>query len=329
MNRLAGLPELPQIAAVRIAGRLGMSFFLGYLRIVGEDHDLLDGLILLAIGQANVEHLDREPDPRDQHGDIDDPPSETALRPITVNALAATLRLPFETVRRRVGRLSSTGDCVLVKRGAMLPPRTWASQRWRFRAFTVHQQARNLYLALRDLGVLRPLATRAASRRIPLLALERMAASYALRQLNSLSARLKDPALGLLLIHVIRASTDHLDDTYAEFAEHDDLIGDSLRRPAPIALLASRMGAPYETIRRHSQQLLKDGWIARDSAGGFYLTREMLRAEHWAEARRENVVNLNRLMSSLGEAGILSTWQGSGAPATPIPRRGRMELEIC
>lgn len=193
MNRLAGLPKHSDVAALRIGSRLGMTFFLDYLRIAGDDHDLVDGLILVTVGQANVEHLDREPNPWDRHGDMDDPPPENSLRPITVSAVAATLRIPFETVRRRLARLQSVGACEIAKRGVTLPSATWSSERFRFRAYAVHQQARNLYLGLRDLGLLRPIPASETPRRMPLLALERLSAGYALRQLYSLSALAQDP----------------------------------------------------------------------------------------------------------------------------------------
>lgn len=308
MNRLAGLPELPELVSVRIAGRLGMDFFHSYLRIIGDGHELTDGLLLLSIGQANVEHLDREDDPAARHADIADPPPLEALRPISVNAVAGTLRIPFETVRRRVNRLVATRACLSTPRGVLLPAQTWSSEQHRFRVFAVHQHLRNLYFGLQDLRILRPTRTRSAPERLPLLAVDRLAASYTLRQLNALATHFGDVDLGLLVLQVIRLTTDHLDDTYTEFTQRDDLVTDTLRRPVAVSTLASRLGASGETIRRHAHELTKRGWLARDAKGAVYLTREMLREPRWAAARQENVANLNRLFTGLADAGVLSIW---------------------
>lgn len=127
----------------------------------------------------------------------------------------------------------------------------------------------------------------------------RLAGDYCLRQVTALSRHIADPTVGVLLIHVIRATTEHLDDTFTELSETEDLVRDDLRRPAPLALLTARVGLPSETVRRHLALLRDRGWVARAASGGFYLTREMLRAPPWPEARRENVMNLNRMFDGL------------------------------
>lgn len=295
-----GLPPFPETVAVRIAGRLGMDFFLNILRIVCDGGDLLDGLILLALAQANLGHLDRQPDLQARFAGYDDVLDPALLRPISVNALAASLSQPFETVRRRTLALRQQGACAMLDRGLVIPPEQWMSDRYRAMAFALVQQVERLRVGLRGLGLVPP-STPSPSTRPPRV-VARLAAEYALRQLEAMSEHMADPTVGVLLIHIIRVTTDHLDDTYTELAETQDLVRDDLRRPVSPSVLAARTGIPGETVRRHVRALLTRGWIARTPKGGCYLTREMLRAPPWPQARSQNVANLSRMFARLEAA---------------------------
>lgn len=288
----------PETVVVRVAGRHGMTFFLNVLRIVCDGRDLLDSLILMTIGQANLSHLDRDPRHQALFADYAHPLDPALLRPISTNAVAATLSQPFETVRRRTVKLRSAASCVMTDRGLIIPPEHLVSARAHAVTFAINQQVRILYANLRELGVLR--ATVSLDRSPPRpRAVARLAIDYVLRQLEAMSAQISDPTVGILLIHVIRATTDHLDDTFTEFSETEDLVDDRLRRPASAAFLADRAGLPRETARRHMAELLERGWIAHAPKSGYHLSREMLRSAPWPKARRDNVANLNRMFDAL------------------------------
>lgn len=297
MTTPAILP-FPETVVVRVAGRLGMTFFLNVLRIVCDGRDLLDSLILMTIGQANLGHLDRDVRRQALFADYAQPLDPTLLRPISANAVSAILSQPFETVRRRTVRLRSAAGCVMTEQGLVIPPEHFVSAQTHAVTFAINQQVRILYANLRELGVLR--ARLSLDRSLPRpRAVARLAIDYILRQLEAMSAQISDPTVGILLIHVIRATTDHLDDTFTEFSEIEDLVDDRLRRPASIALLADRAGLPRETARRHMAELLERGWIAQAPKSGYYLSRDMLRATPWPKARQDNVVNLNRMFDAL------------------------------
>ncbi len=297
MTAPATLPY-PENVAIRVAGRLGMTFFLNLLRIFGDERDLLNAVILLAIEVANLEHLDRSPAGRDAFAGYGRPLEPGLIRPITTHALAASLGQPHETVRRRAHALRSAGACAATEQGLVIPVAELMSPRAQANVVAANQQVRALYLALRDLGLIR--ASLALDR--PFMrprAVARLAAIYVLRQLASTNAHFADPTISVLLIHVIRATTEHLDDTFTEVSQTDDLVADHLRRPVSVALLSDRSGIPRETTRRHIAQLYARGWVARKPEGGYYLTREMLRQAPWPAARRENVVNLNWMFDGI------------------------------
>lgn len=297
MTRSTLMP-LPDTVTIRVAGRLGMAFFLDVLRIVCDGRDLLDGLILMTIGQANLGHLDRTPDSPLHFAGYDDNPDAQRLRPISANALAASLGQPFETIRRRTGALRRQGACDTASRGLVIPVARLVSAREQAAVFSINQKVRGLSIALRDLGLLRTAMAFDQPSPHP-RAVARLVVEYVLRQLETMGAHIEDPTMGVLLIHVIRTTTEHLDDTYTELSETEDLMRDELRRPASIIALAARAALPRETARRHLAELASRGWVARADGGGYYLTREMLRATPWPEARRDNVVNLNRMFDGL------------------------------
>lgn len=297
MSHVEALPPFPETVAIRVAGRLGMAFFLDVLRIVCDGRDLLDGLILLTIGHANTEHLDRDATAKGQFDRYDAAPDDAILRAISVSALANSLGQPFETVRRRTATLRKLGHCEQTAKGLVVPVSELASDRMQGAIFAINQKVRGLQLGFQALGLMRAAEQDARVFERPRW-VARLAVQYCLRQLEAMSAHIDDPTVGVLLIQVIRVTTEHLDDTPTELSETEDLVRDDLRRPASVALLAARAGLAPETVRRHLGRLHAQGWVARGT-GGYYLTRDMLRAPPWPQARRDNVANLNRLFTGL------------------------------
>lgn len=290
---------LPDTVKARIAGRLAMDFFLSALRICGDGHELLDGLILLAIRQSNLEHLERRPWLEESFlAAAPEPPAEL-LRPVSISALSNSLHIPFETVRRRLSKFRKAGLCeVRTVGGVVASWRQLTSERARYEAFALRRLLVTLLLGVRDFELVLDLPPLEAISRAPGLTISRVVTQYCLRQLEALTQHVSHPAHGLLLIHVIRASTEHLDDTFSEITQLEDLVDDRLRRPVSVAAIATRVGVPAETARRHAALLEKQGLIARRD-GGLYLTREMLRGEPWPSARHSNLVNLRQMFLGL------------------------------
>jgi hypothetical protein len=103
-------------ARLRAATRIATDYVLRSLQLVRgiADDDLLDGIILSALVQANVGHLVSSEAPGDA-------PLDEQRRPISIMALAANLGFPYETMRRRVGKLIAAGMCARVPGGVIVP----------------------------------------------------------------------------------------------------------------------------------------------------------------------------------------------------------------
>ncbi|WP_293682639.1 hypothetical protein [uncultured Phenylobacterium sp.] len=117
----AGFAKDDDIA--RLAARLAMEHFLrtalGLANMLpGED--LLTMLVHRAIVTANLAHLDVDPSVR-QYATLAAAPPDEVRRPVSVRAIAASVGIPFENVRRRVQRLVELGLCRRVRGGMILP----------------------------------------------------------------------------------------------------------------------------------------------------------------------------------------------------------------
>lgn len=76
---------------------------------VAFDGDLISGIIFLALIRANTQHLSEATQRQysQEHGIILD----EARRPATVKSISDSLNLPYETVRRHLGKLAAAGRC--------------------------------------------------------------------------------------------------------------------------------------------------------------------------------------------------------------------------
>lgn len=298
-----GYPVLLERVGVRVAARIGLSFFLRHLQIVRDQRPLVDGLILLALFQANYARLSGE----QIQALVDGECGGASPTPVSMNALAQSLKLPFETVRKRVAVLCSDGLCERHQGLLLITAAQLRADLYQWQAHAVAGAVRKLYFDLADLGVLKPAAPNWAYANAPRFDALRLATEYTLRQVEVMIDHVANPALGVLLIQILRTTTEHLDDTYTEVAEIDDVVCDELRRPASVPMLAGRCGLTIETTRRHLAILVDRGWVARAPGGGVLVTRDMLSASPWPEARRQNVANLNRLvegMKAVSAAGL-------------------------
>ncbi len=83
----------------------------------GGDHDPLDALILCTVAVANVAHLNADKALSQTYGAIDQPEPMAIKRPVSRNAVALSLGLPYETARRRIEKLLDRGALLEVDGG--------------------------------------------------------------------------------------------------------------------------------------------------------------------------------------------------------------------
>ena len=83
-------------SSLRVAARLAVGFALDLVKLSGFGRDVIDGLLLAAISQANVALITRDPDLQHTYASLDQPPPDELRRPVSINAIAGSLRIPFD-----------------------------------------------------------------------------------------------------------------------------------------------------------------------------------------------------------------------------------------
>jgi predicted transcriptional regulator len=143
--------ELP--ANARGLLRVSSEYMMHCIDVLGRlyDGDFLAGLIHTAIWMANVEAIRRGPENL-QYGALPALPPDELRQPISVNALAISLRMPFETARRCVNRLLHEGLAIRVAKGLIVPGAVHAQPQMLECARTVHAHVVRLVADLHRAG---------------------------------------------------------------------------------------------------------------------------------------------------------------------------------
>ena len=140
---------------LRVISRLTSEYLIGLaselLRETGQDP--LDMLILNAISTANLAHLRDRPDLAAEFQGSTEPLPIELKRPVASLAIAESLKLPRETVRRRVTGLLKAGLLVRQKGGLIAIQEQYAPDKTLALAQINAQLLRRLIRQLRQHGV--------------------------------------------------------------------------------------------------------------------------------------------------------------------------------
>lgn len=290
-----------------IALRASSGLILDQVRLARGPLDFLDALIVMAVSQANVAPITRDPELNARYATYDQPPPEPLRRPISVNAVAQSLGAPFETVRRRVSRLSKVGIYRVSPAGVIVPG--WvvrvATHRAALRAG--YDRTRGLYFHLAALGALPPMPEAAPwTEAPPLRAVARLGADYLLRLIMTAGAELGDLTDAAIWLEVLRSSHEHLPD--------DAGCDRGQSRPVRMTALARRIGMPFETVRRRMADLTARG-LCETTADGVVLGPEATSGPALERIGEGNHRDLGRMFAALGHLGVLAAWRADAALA--------------
>ena len=288
--------ELRERAILPLSG----AFMLDQARSGIAGMDARDALLVMAINQANIAPLTRDPEARSRYGGLESPAPDEERRPVSLSAIAASLRLPYETVRRRARRLDALGVCTLTPQGPIVPESFLASPAYLQSVVAAHTRLHQFYREVRAAGLMEPLppSRYPPEPTVPIRASLRLISDYLLRTAELLMSITGDLISGLVLIGLLSA-------------------GDSLPPPASsTATLSRRIGMPHETIRRHLAQLAARGWCVRVGRG-FLLPPESIERPELIALFRDNAINVQRLFAALAERVVVEAWERLGAPGRP------------
>lgn len=262
-------------------------FLLDQVRTGRQPMGLTDALILITVTQANVEALMRSSALQAAYATYRQAPPDELRRPISVNAVAQSLRLPYETVRRRVNRLVLLGLCCNSPEGLLVPSRrlAWLGHRQVLEA--AYRRLSELHGALAEARVLLEGAAPPMAEPLPLRAAARLSSEYLLRIVALATEAFGDAADAAIWFEVFRSNTEH-DPRAARLGS------ESGRRAVTIATVARRLGVPAETVRRRL-----NGHIARGSCvwvpGGLVVPDAALESPAVVHLADRNLVDLKQM----------------------------------
>jgi DNA-binding IscR family transcriptional regulator len=319
MKPAAATPVRSPIAArsggeMRLLSRLSVAFLLDLIAIARGGRHVLDTLLMTTIVQANVAEISRRADLQLAYGDAMAVPPDEMRRPVSLNALASSLRQPYETVRRRVGGLAKQGLVELGPGGAIVPAAVLGSAEYLQSGFFAYERLRRFYYELADHHLLAELPPRNADLppgAFPLRTMARITADYVLRVLEASILSMGDLVDGLIFLEAFRSNVEHLplEPWGPEGLEADAMLSDELRKPVSVSGLAARLGLPPETVRRHVRRLEAAGGLER-RPGGYIAPAAALARPELQQAIIGNVTNLQRLFAALAQLGVLDLWNG-------------------
>jgi hypothetical protein len=268
-------------------GRLSFAFMLDQAAMGLGGLSSLDAILVMAINQANIAPLTHEPLARIRHGRMEAPAPDARRRPVSINAVANSLRMPFETVRRHVKRLEGLGACASVEGGVIVPETYLASEAYIQGVMQSHRRLVVFFHESNAGGLIEPLPRSAypAEPTIPVRAAARLLADYLLRTTDALLTAVPDLPSVIVLLAVISAETGR----------------------TSVAEISQRLGMPAETVRRHVKGLMGQDLVLRISTG-LVVPYEVMDRPIWQAFLRENAVNAQRLFAGLAERGVIEAW---------------------
>jgi DNA-binding Lrp family transcriptional regulator len=279
---------------VRALGRASLAFLLDQVKSGMAGLDATDALLVLAINQANIAPLTREPLARIRYGTLQAPAPDLRRRPVSINAIAASLRLPFETVRRRVNELIAGGVVVRGETGLIVPEAFLTAPAYVASVEASHYRLIAFFHEANAAGWVGDLPRSAypPEAELPMRAAARLTADYVLRAAANLMP-LGGGVAGVAVLVGVAGSDE----------------------PVTAPALARRLGMPAETTRRHILRLARQGACRRTDAG--YLVDDAILAQPaWSVFLSDNLADTHRLFAGLAERGVIEAW----TRLAPAPR---------
>lgn len=275
----------------RAIGQLSAQFLLDQATIGVSGLGATDALLVMAINQANIAPLTRDPVARSQHGGLDAPADDGQRRPVSISAVATSLRLPFETARRHVRKLEAAGVCVVSERGVIVPGAFLSSPAYVASVTQANTRLRGFYADLAADNLLEPLPQSRFpfEEGVPLRAAARLLADYLLRTAELLRAKVGDLMPALVLVAVLAR------------------MGEGKGEATTVAAAARRLGMPDETARRHAGKLIDQGHCVR-TEHGLIIPNHTFASTPLLDLFHHNATNVQRLFAGLAERGVIAAW---------------------
>lgn len=258
--------------------------------------DATSAFVMIAVMNANLDHIDRDPELARGFARFSTPVPDEARVPVSALSIAGRLGLPRETVRRRLAQLVEAGRCLQDAKGFYVPMRVLAAGERREVALqglaAARRLRRDLLAEAPDIAWTRPGAD-----------------APRLEEGDDPPTRIVSRHGGSLGLDIARPLAD-LTGGYEEALAYMAVVDATLRSASPDAhaalpglTIAQSIERPTESVRRRMTRLVELGLIAREDRG--FTARHEPRMERELEALGLAAVEaLQRFFSGLARHGV-------------------------
>lgn len=265
-------PDVETVDRRRLIARLAGDYHVNTARRSARfiSRDIVTALTILAINRANVRELltSREIIAHPHEG-IAGVPTDDRRRPVSVYAVAKDLGLPYETIRRRVRRLTAAGVCAQVEGGLIIPAKVLTAPAHDGIIAETWAATTEFVEAAGRLGVVGgpPQAQGPDVLRQTL----RLTTDFFLES-TCHSARILDlDVLTVLALRTVNmaniAHVTHDPDLAQAHAGLEEVVPDAQRHPVSVYAIGKFLLLPYETTRRAVIRLEARGLVRRGPDG--------------------------------------------------------------
>ena len=273
------------------------------------DGDLVSSLLLPAILEANVGHLDADPDISRRHQALDAAYPDALRRPANALSIAQFLDLPRETARIKLAGMVASGVLQRTPTGYILPTSTLISERF---LPTIPRYLDALDAFISGLGLIRAFGLKPGDRLAhpvwPVAwAAMRLGTAHVLRE--TAYTRALTPGVNLTACFVLQAVC-HAVGAQLRLPAQMPARGGALSVLGPTfgavrgAAIATCLDLPEETVRRHLKQLVEAGYLCR-GAGGYDVVHDADSAPVWRNFQKRAEANARQLIWRLTTTGVV------------------------
>lgn len=277
--------------------------------ITRGEREAYDAFIPSTIGNASATILSQANETSVRFATAESPAPDEVLRPISVNALAQALGMPFETVRRRVKGLTEEGLIESTPAGVVILSRTIASPAYTAMVAAHFERARRFYWDMKALDALLPAQASSQSELLsaapPIRVVSRAVSDYFLRFAYPMIGLCGGLITAAVLAEVVLGATKDMDDTMLARWVHD---AGASGHPIKLVDAARPIRISRETARRHSKVLQQRGLVAA-TRRGLVATAPVELRDRLVHLTTVNLADARRFFATLGKFGVLTRWE--------------------
>ncbi len=273
------------------------------------DGDLVCSLLLPAILDANVGHLDADPDISRRHQALDAAYPDELRRPANALSIAQLLEIPRETARAKLAGMVANGVLHRSPAGYILPASTLISDRF-LPSIPRYLDALDDFIG--GLGLIRAFGLGSGSRLAhpvwPVAwAAMRLSTAHVLRE--TAYTRELTAGMNLTACHILLTVCHSVSGQLRLPAQMPARGGElSALQPtfAPVrgSAVAARLNLPEETVRRHLTQLVAAGYLCRGPQG-YDVVHDADTLPIWRMFQKRAQANARQLIWRLTTTGVV------------------------